>query len=68
MEIDPTETKSVHVKTYVEPYVEKKIVEYQKRYHFESVSAAVRALILHGLSSEEQAVSIRKSKGFPVGK
>ena len=55
---DPTEIKSVHVKSYVEPSVSDAIESYRKTHNHESTSAAVRALILMGLCSEEQGQSI----------
>ena len=59
MEIDPTETKSVHVKSYVEPSVSKKIEEHEIKHAFPSYSAAVHDLIIKGICSEEEAQSAK---------
>lgn len=48
---DPTEIKSVHIKTYVEPSVAKALVKYQEMHNLESVSSAVRQLIITGLDN-----------------
>jgi hypothetical protein len=48
----PTETKSVHLKAYVEPSLSEQIEAFRKRFHHESTSAAIRQLILQGLQDQ----------------
>lgn len=57
MKIPPTETKSVHIKTYVEPTVSDRITDYQVRQNLESTSAAVRELIIRALDEIERITS-----------
>ena len=49
VQISPTENRTEHVKTYLEPSVVEAIREFQKRYSLSSFSFAVRDLILMGL-------------------
>lgn len=66
MEIfDPTETRSVHIKTYVEPSMSTAIEVYRKHYGYESTSSAVRQLILTGLENVEQKGFQRKINNLP---
>ena len=55
--IDPTETKSVHIKSYVQPSVSREIAKHQIRHKIESFSSAILDLILKGLSAEQEAQS-----------
>lgn len=51
MKVNPTETKSVHCKIYVEPSIDKEIKGFQLREGLASYSEAGRKLMLLGLES-----------------
>ncbi|AEL98002.1 hypothetical protein CL65_gp104 [Mycobacterium phage Patience] len=54
---DPTEIKSVHVKTYVEPSVSSAIESFRKKHHHDSTSSAVRDLVIRALEEVERITS-----------
>lgn len=50
LEIDPTENRDRHMKTYVEGSVEAAVKDFQEKSGMFSVSEALRQLILDGLT------------------
>lgn len=54
MKIDPTETKSVHCKIYVEPSLDKAIKKFQLENDIFSFSEAGRDLLIKGLKAYGQ--------------